>query len=105
MTSAACNAQRRFTQDDVRTFHLLRYSGHGAVKENYFLDDGAYSAVQIIIEVVRRKLAGEADIMEQLLTELREPVESQEFRLKITVSGVDWWLSAEGYCWSSWSSW
>ena len=72
--------------------HLLLCSGHGAVKENYFLDDGAYSAVQIIIEVVRRKLAGEADIMEQLLKELREPVESQEFRLKIMVSGADLWL-------------
>eukprot|EP00891_Asterochloris_glomerata_P008353 jgi/Astpho2/8353/Aster-01419 len=64
---------------------MMETSGHGAVKENYFLDDGAYSAVQIIIEVVRRKLAGEADIMEQLLKELKEPVESQEFRLKITV--------------------
>ena len=83
--------------------HLLRCSGHGAVKENYFLDDGAYSAVQIIIEVVRRKLAGEADIMEQLLTELREPVESQEFRLKITVGGADLlgcWRMGQGSPWS-----
>ena len=29
------------------------------MKENFYLDDGTYSASQILIEVVRRRLAGE----------------------------------------------
>ena len=60
-------------------------SGHGAMKENHFLDDGAYSAVQIIIETVRRRLAGEGDIAIELLKQLKEPKDASEFRLKITV--------------------
>lgn len=60
-------------------------SGHGAMKENHFLDDGAYSAVQIIIETVRRRLAGQGDIAAELLKQLKEPKHSSEYRLKITV--------------------
>lgn len=54
------------------------------MKENHFLDDGAYSAVQIIIETVRRRLAGEGDIAAELLKQLKEPKDAREFRLKIT---------------------
>ena len=55
------------------------------MKENHFLDDGAYSAVQIIIETVRRRLAGEGDIAVELLKGLKEPKDASEFRMKITV--------------------
>ena len=65
--------------------HLFKCSGHGAMKENHFLDDGAYSAVQIIIETVRRRLAGEGDISIELLKQLKEAKDANEFRLKITV--------------------
>lgn len=40
------------------------------LQENYFLDDGAYGAVKIIIEMVRRRLEGEGDISD-LLKDLR----------------------------------
>lgn len=56
------------------------------MKENHFLDDGAYSAVQIIIETVRRRLAGEGDIAIELLKQLKEAKDASEFRLKITVN-------------------
>lgn len=56
------------------------------MKENHFLDDGAYSAVQIIIETVRRRLAGEGDIAVELLKDLKEAQDAAEFRMKITVS-------------------
>ena len=56
------------------------------MKENHFLDDGAYSAVQIIIETVRRRLAGEGDISIELLKQLKEPSDAAEYRLKILVS-------------------
>ncbi len=63
---------------------LLLPSGHGAMKENYFLDDGAYAAVKIVIECVRRRLEGKGGIGE-LLAPLPEPTEAKEYRLKITV--------------------
>ena len=39
-------------------------------QENYFLDDGAYGALKIVMEMVRRRLAGEGDIGD-LLQDLR----------------------------------
>ena len=60
-------------------------SGHGAMKENYFLDDGTYSASQIIVEMVRRRTEGHGDLTEELLSELKEPAEAHEFRLKLKV--------------------
>lgn len=53
------------------TPHFLYCSGHGAVKENWFLDDGSYLAVQAVIELVRRRLAGQGDIGD-LLKDLHE---------------------------------
>jgi len=70
---------------------MMETSGHGAMRENYFLDDGAYSALKIVIEAVRRRLAGQGDISE-LLKDLREPVEAMEIRVKIKAADV----AAEG---------
>ena len=57
------------------------------MKENYYLDDGTYSASQIVIIMVKRALEGLGkDIYSSLLKDLKEPVESSEFRLKLKVS-------------------
>eukprot|EP01024_Parvocaulis_polyphysoides_P025760 TRINITY_DN2339_c0_g2_i1.p2 TRINITY_DN2339_c0_g2~~TRINITY_DN2339_c0_g2_i1.p2 ORF type:complete len:266 (-),score=54.67 TRINITY_DN2339_c0_g2_i1:433-1230(-) len=61
---------------------MMETSGHGAMKENYFLDDGAYLAVKAVIEMIRRKLTGEGSLME-VLDKLKEPLEAKEFRLNI----------------------
>jgi len=61
---------------------MIETSGHGAMKENYNLDDGAYLAVKIIIEAVKRKNAGGGGIGE-ILESLKEPLEYSEVRLKI----------------------
>ena len=37
---------------------MMETSGHGALKENRFLDDGAFMAVKIIIEAARRHWQG-----------------------------------------------
>ena len=59
-------------------------SGHGAMRENHYLDDGAYSAVQTIIEMVRQALGGRSkDIGAAILADLTEPTESREYRLKV----------------------
>lgn len=61
------------------------------LQENFFLDDGAYGALKIVIEAVRRRLDGAGDISE-LVAALREPVEAMEIRVKITADDV----AAEG---------
>lgn len=63
---------------------MMETSGHGAMKENRYLDDGAYSAVKILIEMVKRKRGGQGGIG-QLLESLPEPVEAAEYRIKVKV--------------------
>ena len=54
------------------------------MKENYYLDDGTYSASQIVIEMVRSRQEGKGDVSD-LLKQLQEPKDAQEFRLKLQV--------------------
>lgn len=56
----------------------IETSGHAALKENFFLDDGAYLVTKIVIE-----LAKGTDI-NNLLSTLKEPVEEREIRFNIT---------------------
>lgn len=60
----------------------IETSGHGAMKENYFLDDGAYLITKLLIEVAR--LNGKNQAIGDLIAPLQEPEESEEFRLTIT---------------------
>ena len=55
----------------------IETSGHAALKENYFLDDGAYLATKIIIE-----LAKGTDI-KALLSTMQMPLEEAEYRFNI----------------------
>ncbi|GAB0489429.1 hypothetical protein MMPV_000648 [Pyropia vietnamensis] len=59
----------------------IETSGHGAMRENYMLDDGCYLAVKIIVEMVRLRAAGEERGIAALLDGLSEPLASHEFRL------------------------
>ncbi len=59
----------------------IETSGHGALKENFFLDDGAYLVTKLLIELARGKKEGYT--LESLIADLEEPVESVEFRMNI----------------------
>ena len=59
----------------------METSGHGAFKENYFLDDGAYIVTKLLIELAHGKKEGYK--LESLIADLAEPVESKEFRMNI----------------------
>lgn len=59
----------------------IETSGHGALKENYFLDDGAYLVTKLLIELARGKKEGYT--LESLIATLEEPAESREFRMNI----------------------
>lgn len=61
----------------------IETSGHGALKENYFLDDGAYLVTKLLIELARSKKEGYT--LESLIAEMEEPAESIEFRMNIQV--------------------
>ena len=59
----------------------IETSGHGALKENYFLDDGAYLVTKLLIELARARKNGYT--LESLIASLEEPAESVEFRMNI----------------------
>lgn len=59
----------------------IETSGHGALQENYYLDDGAYLMVKLLIELARARKEGRS--LESLIETMREPVESAEYRMPI----------------------
>ena len=60
----------------------IETSGHAALRENHFLDDGMYLVTVLIVEAMRLKQEGKE--LSSLLDGLREPVESVELLLNIT---------------------
>ncbi len=60
----------------------METSGHGALKENYFLDDGAYLMVKLLCELARAAKRGER--LSSLIDGLREPAEAREYRMALS---------------------
>ena len=60
----------------------IETSGHAAMRENYFLDDGAYLCTKIIIKAAQLRKQGKD--LSDLTADLKEPLESVEVRFKIT---------------------
>ena len=56
----------------------IETSGHAALRENYFLDDGAYLATKIVVELAK------GNDFDLLLKNLEMPAEEREIRLNIT---------------------
>lgn len=75
------NEAIRLNQEGKESWLAIETSGHAAMKENYFLDDGAYLATKLLSELAKLKLEGK--FLTDLIANLVEPVESEEFRLKI----------------------
>ncbi len=73
----------RLNESGVESWLAIETSGHGAMKENYFLDDGAYLATKLLVELAKTKQ--QEKLLTDLITDLKEPVASKEFRLKIQV--------------------
>ena len=60
----------------------IETSGHAAMRDNYFLDDGAYLITRIIIQ--NQQLLKDGKDIDSLLYGLKEPAEERELRFKIT---------------------
>jgi phosphomannomutase len=77
------NESLRLDRSGQESWLAIETSGHGAMKENHFLDDGAYLVSKILIELAKSKLAGKS--LTNLIANLQEPAESEEFRIGIGV--------------------
>lgn len=75
------NESIRLNENGVDSQLAIETSGHAALKENYFLDDGAYLVTRLLIEMAKLKKQGHT--ISDLISDLKEPFESREFRLNI----------------------
>lgn len=77
------NEAKRLNAEGIECPLAIETSGHAALKENYFLDDGAYLIIKILIEM--SKLKNEGKDIDYLIKDLRHSKESKEIRIKIAV--------------------
>ena len=77
------NESIRLNSEGKESWLALETSGHGALKENYFLDDGAYQIAKILIKAAQLHAVGKGGV-DKLVDGLPEPAEAKEFRAKIT---------------------
>ena len=59
----------------------IETSGHAALKENHFLDDGMYLVTVLIVKAMQMKKQGLS--LGSLIADLKDPIESTEIRLPI----------------------
>ena len=75
------NEAVRLNSEGINCPLAIETSGHAALRENYFLDDGAYLITKIIILFVNLKAQGKD--LNSLIADLKEPLEEKELRFKI----------------------
>ncbi len=85
----------------------IETSGHAALKENYFLDDGAYLVTRLLIKMAQLRPLGKT--LGDLIADLRMPAESVEIRMgfsrdvdfktygKEVLKGLEAYAAAEGW--------
>lgn len=71
----------RLNESGVVSPLAIETSGHGAFKENYYLDDGAYLAVKLIIAAAKARVVGKS--LASLIDKLEYPADAREYRLYI----------------------
>ena len=75
------NKCRELNESGVYSPLAIETSGHAAFKENYFLDDGAYVIVKLLISLAALK---EGETLADLISALPEPKESDEVRISFS---------------------
>lgn len=75
------NEAIRLNKNGIDSQIAIETSGHAALKENYFLDDGAYLATKIVIKAAQLHRVGEK--LASVIEKLEEPLEAIEVRLPI----------------------
>lgn len=77
------NESIRLNDSGIVSPLAMETSGHGAMMENYFLDDGAYTVTKVLIAM--SKLKTQNKTLFDLISTLEEPAEATEIRHKIAL--------------------
>lgn len=75
------NEAIRLCEAGINAPLAIETSGHAALKENYFLDDGAYLVTKIIIKMAKLGKIGKS--ISDLTADLKVPEEAEELRFNI----------------------
>ena len=75
------NEQKRLNAEGVSCPLAIETSGHGALSENYYLDDGAYMAVKLLIAAARARREGKR--IDALIEKLPPAYETREYRMNL----------------------
>ncbi len=75
------NESLRLNEKGEESWLAIETSGHAALKENHFLDDGAYLVAKLLIQMAKMNQQGKT--LSSLIEVLPRPVEEGEFRLTI----------------------
>lgn len=76
------NKQKELNAKGIVAPLAMETSGHGALKDNYFLDDGAFLAVKLVIALAQANAQGKK--LDNLIEKLPPLVEEGEYRFKIS---------------------
>ena len=80
------NEAIRLNEQGEYTPLAIETSGHAALQENYFLDDGAYLITRLLIALAKESKAGRT--LTELIADMPLPKEAKEVRVKFQ-PGVD----------------
>ncbi len=75
------NKSIELNTEGLQSFLAIETSGHAAFKENYFLDDGAFLVAKILMAISGK--SDESINPGDMIAELEEPFEAEEFRIQI----------------------
>ncbi len=75
------NESVRLNKTGEPSWLAIETSGHAALKENYFLDDGAYLVSKVVIKMAQLRKTKQTIL--NLIEALPQPKESSEVRIKI----------------------
>lgn len=78
------NEAVRLNKEGVNCPLAIETSGHAALRENHFLDDGAYLVTKIIIKAAQLRRAGKT--LDSMLESLIEAAEERELRFPINAA-------------------
>ncbi len=75
------NESLRLNAEGKESWLAIETSGHAALKENHFLDDGAYLVAKLLIQMAKMNQQGKS--LSSLIEVLPHPLEEGEYRLTI----------------------
>ncbi|MCK4881148.1 MAG: phosphomannomutase/phosphoglucomutase, partial [Bacteroidales bacterium] len=75
------NESLRLNQEGTESWLAIETSGHAALKENHFLDDGAFLVAKLLIQMSKLNRQGRS--LGDLISPLPRSLESGEYRLRI----------------------